>query len=41
MRSYESPKVYIIWDSEVGCVKEDVTDWYFDKETGIFKENKS
>ncbi len=38
MKSYESPRTYIIWASEIGCVKEDITDWYFDKETGKFKE---
>ena len=38
MDSYESPKAYIIWDSEIGCVKEDITNWYFDKEMGKFKE---
>lgn len=29
MRSYESPKTYLIWDSPIGCVTQDVTHWYF------------
>jgi hypothetical protein len=39
MRSYEPPKIYIIYNSHIGCRKEDITGLYFDRITGKFKED--
>lgn len=27
MKSYESPKTYTIWESPIGCIHEDITEY--------------